>query len=164
MRSSCSMRFHQLDRPRDPNFWAVRVNDDIRLIVHRAATSLLLCYVGHHDDAHGWAERAGSNDTRRQGRRNSSSYRSVSHQSLRQRCPKRYPLRSPSRRRGRCCSPASRTMPCSAIGPPDWLDGVRRATEDLLFEIVDHLPQEATEALLKQIRSIKAAAGHIPAA
>ena len=30
---------------------------DIRLIVHRTPTSLLLCYVGHHDAAYAWAER-----------------------------------------------------------------------------------------------------------
>ena len=50
--SAPSMRFHRLDRAKDPNFWSVRVNTDIRLIVHRTATSLLLCYVGHHDAAY----------------------------------------------------------------------------------------------------------------
>ena len=30
---------------------------DIRLIVHKTDGSLLLCYVGHHDDAYDWAER-----------------------------------------------------------------------------------------------------------
>src|SRR5687767_4842239 len=51
------LRFHKLDRARDPNFWSVRVNDDLRIIVHRTEASLLLCYVGHHDDAYRWAER-----------------------------------------------------------------------------------------------------------
>ena len=51
------MRFHKLDRAKDPNFWSVRVSRDIRMIVHKTAASLLLCYVGHHDDAYGWAER-----------------------------------------------------------------------------------------------------------
>lgn len=32
--------------------------------------------------------------------------------------------------------------------PPEWLDEVHRATKDSLFEIIDHLPQEAGEALL----------------
>ena len=45
------MRFHKLERSRDPNFWSVSINLDIRLIVHRSESSLLLCYVGHHDDA-----------------------------------------------------------------------------------------------------------------
>ena len=35
----------------------MRVNDDVRLIVHRTATSLLLCYVGYHKAAYSWAER-----------------------------------------------------------------------------------------------------------
>lgn len=43
------MSFHELDKANDKNFWAVRVNSDIRLIVHRGEASLLLCYVGHHD-------------------------------------------------------------------------------------------------------------------
>ena len=55
--SSPGLRFHRLERPRDPNFWSVRVNEDVRLIVHRTPTSLLLCYVGHHDAAYAWAER-----------------------------------------------------------------------------------------------------------
>src|SRR5881392_2043862 len=51
------MQFHRLDKARDKNFWSVRVNRDIRLIVHRSEASLLLCYVGHHDQAYDWAER-----------------------------------------------------------------------------------------------------------
>jgi hypothetical protein len=42
---SSGMSFHKLDRARDKNFWSVRVGSDIRLIVHRSAASLLLCYV-----------------------------------------------------------------------------------------------------------------------
>jgi mRNA-degrading endonuclease RelE of RelBE toxin-antitoxin system len=49
--ASPGLRFHRLDRARDPNFWSVRASDDIRLIVHRTPTSLLLCFVGHHDAA-----------------------------------------------------------------------------------------------------------------
>src|SRR5215469_13938643 len=51
------LQFHKLDKPRDPNFSSVRVSKDIRLIVHRTANSLLLCYVDHHDKAYQWAER-----------------------------------------------------------------------------------------------------------
>src|SRR6266404_5871147 len=52
-----SLQFHKLDRPKDPNFLSVRVNKDIRIIVHRTSASLLLCYVDHHDKAYEWAER-----------------------------------------------------------------------------------------------------------
>src|SRR3954464_15437756 len=51
------MSFHKLDKAKDKNFWSVRVNSDIRLIVHRSDASLLLCYVDHHDRAYQWAER-----------------------------------------------------------------------------------------------------------
>ena len=51
------MSLHKLDKARDKNFWSVRVSSDIRLIVHRSADSLLLCYVDHHDRAYAWGER-----------------------------------------------------------------------------------------------------------
>src|SRR4051794_37402948 len=55
--SAPGLSFHRLDNARDKRFWSVRVNGDIRLIVHRTDTSLLLCYVDHHDRAYAWAER-----------------------------------------------------------------------------------------------------------
>src|SRR6187397_1619851 len=55
--ASPGMQFHKLDKARDKKFWSVRVSSDIRLIVHRSDTSLLLCYVDHHDKAYSWAER-----------------------------------------------------------------------------------------------------------
>ena len=51
------MRLHRIDKSRDRNFWSIRVNSDIRLIVHKTDASLLLCYVDHHDKAYRWAER-----------------------------------------------------------------------------------------------------------
>src|ERR1700687_1271704 len=52
-----SLQFHRLAKAKDPNFWSIRVSRDVRLIVHRTGTSLLLCYVNHHDEAYQWAER-----------------------------------------------------------------------------------------------------------
>ena len=43
------MSFHKLDKAKDTNFWSVRVSSGIRVIVHKTASSLLLCYVDHHD-------------------------------------------------------------------------------------------------------------------
>src|SRR5437870_5425876 len=51
------LNFHKLDKAKDKNFWSVRVSSDIRLIVHKTQSSLLLCYVDHHDKAYNWAER-----------------------------------------------------------------------------------------------------------
>src|SRR5437763_6925515 len=49
-----ALQFHRLEKAKDPKFWSVRVNLDIRLIAHRTDSSLLLCYVGHHDNAYQW--------------------------------------------------------------------------------------------------------------
>jgi hypothetical protein len=51
------LKFPKLAKAKDKNFWSIRVSSDIRLIVHRTAESLLLCYVDHHDAACKWAER-----------------------------------------------------------------------------------------------------------
>lgn len=55
--ASPGMQFHKLEKAKDRNFWSVRVSSDLRLIVHKTAGSLLLCYVDHHDKAYAWAER-----------------------------------------------------------------------------------------------------------
>src|ERR1700682_5889547 len=52
-----SLQFHKLDKAKVRRFVSIRVNSDVRLIVHRTDSSLLLCYVGHHDNAYHWAER-----------------------------------------------------------------------------------------------------------
>ena len=54
---SSGLRFHMLSKTKDPNFCSVSANMDIRLIVHRTANSLLLCYADHHDDAYAWASK-----------------------------------------------------------------------------------------------------------
>ena len=55
--SSPGLQFHKLDRARDPNFCSIRVSRDIRIILHKSGSALLMCYVDHHDDAYAWAER-----------------------------------------------------------------------------------------------------------
>ena len=55
--ASPGMQFHRIDKAKDPNFWSVRVNKDIRMIIHKTDASLLLCYVDHHDDAYTRFER-----------------------------------------------------------------------------------------------------------
>jgi hypothetical protein len=56
-RGGNGLQLHRIDKSKDPNFWSARVNRDIRLIVHKTGESLLVAYVGHHDDAYAWAER-----------------------------------------------------------------------------------------------------------
>ena len=51
------MQMHRIDKSKDQNFWSVRAGRDIRIILHKTAGSLLLCYAEHHDRAYQWAER-----------------------------------------------------------------------------------------------------------
>jgi hypothetical protein len=144
--SAPGLRFHPLNRPRDPNFWSVRVNDDIRLIVHRAATSLLLCYVGHHDSAYAWAER------RRIERHPTTGAAQLVE--LPERVEQIAIASVPER------TSTAKPKPLLFAGvaddallgygvPPEWLDAVRKANEETMFEIAERLPQEAGEALLE---------------
>ena len=55
--SNPGLQFHRLDKTKDPNFWSVRVNKDIRIIIHKTEGSLLLCYVNHHDKAYRWGQK-----------------------------------------------------------------------------------------------------------
>ena len=142
--SSPGLRFHRLERPRDPNFWSVRVSDDIRLIVHRTPTSLLLCYVGHHDSAYAWAQR------RRIERHPTTGAAQLVE----------LPERIGHVTMPAIVTPAPTPKPTLFAGitddtllgygvPTGWLGEVRQANEDTLFDIAERLPQEAAEALLE---------------
>ena len=54
--TSPGLSFHRVERARDPNFWSIRVNQDIRIIIHRTNQSFVVCYADHHDNAYRWAE------------------------------------------------------------------------------------------------------------
>ena len=51
------LQCHRLDNIKDINFWSARASRDIRLIFHRVESSVMLCYVAHHDPAYDWASR-----------------------------------------------------------------------------------------------------------
>ena len=56
--ASPGLSFHKLDKAKDKNFWSVRVNADIRLIVHKSAGSLLLCFVEWEQVVDAWQLRS----------------------------------------------------------------------------------------------------------
>lgn len=49
------LQMHRVDAA--PGFWSARVNQDIRLILHKDGERTLLAYVDHHEEAYRWAER-----------------------------------------------------------------------------------------------------------
>jgi len=146
--SSPGMSFHRLDRAKDKNFWSVRVNDDIRLIVHRTSGSLLLCYVDHHDKAYAWAERRKLETHPTTGAAQIVEIRETVREVV-----------VPVYVREVVAAPKGKTQPLFASVadedllsygvPSEWLADVKAATGDTLFGVTDHLPAEAAEALLE---------------
>ena len=54
--SNPGMSFHKLDKAKDRNFWTIRVNAYLRIIVHNTNDSVALGYVDHSDPADAYAE------------------------------------------------------------------------------------------------------------
>jgi mRNA-degrading endonuclease RelE of RelBE toxin-antitoxin system len=143
--ASPGMQLHKLDRARDKNFWSVRVNRDIRLIVHRTEGSLLLCYVDHHDDAYEWAERRKLETHPTTGAAQLVEVREMVREIT---VPRYVEVAQPAPPRPPIFAHVSEADLLRYGVPPEWLDEVRRATEDTVLELADHLPKEAAEALL----------------
>lgn len=140
------MSFHRLDRAKDPNFWSVRVDRDLRLIVHRSESQLLLCYVGHHDDAYRWGERRKIERHPTTGAAQLVEIR----ETVREIAVPRYVEAEPEIviRPPLFAGVAEAELLAYGV-PREWIADVRAATEDSLFEVADHLPREAAEALLE---------------
>ena len=143
--TSPGMRFHKLDRAKDPSFWSVRVSRDIRMIVHKTAASLLLCYVDHHDDAYAWAERRKIERHPRTGAAQLVEVRETVEEITIQ---QPFQVAAPAPAKPPILAHVPDEELLSYGVPSEWLEEVRGATEDSLFDLADHLPQEAAEALL----------------
>jgi mRNA-degrading endonuclease RelE of RelBE toxin-antitoxin system len=135
------MQFHKLDKARDKNFWSVRVSRDIRLIVHKTDSSLLLCYVDHHDDAYRWAERRRLETHPKTG---AAQFVVIREMVLEIAVRKAIEVVKPKLF-------ADRTD-ADLLGygvPQEWLTDVRQADEDTLLDVAAYLPAEAAESLLQ---------------
>src|SRR6516162_6416800 len=149
--ASPGLSFHKLDKAKDKNFWSVRVNKDVRLIVHRSERSLLLCYVGHHDKAYEWAERRKLETHPKTGAAQLVEIRETVQEIV-------VPVYTQTEA-SVAPKPTAEQKPIFAemsddqlLGygvPTEWLKDVKKATEDTLLVLADHLPAEASEALLE---------------
>ena len=144
--SGNSTQFHKIERAKDPNFWSVRANSDIRLIVHKTSSSILICYVDHHDDAYAWARRR-----RIENHPVTGAAQIVEVRELVEDISINQPL---------IADEMLETMPAIfsdldydqllSIGvPEDWIDDVLSSDEEKFLRVADHLPQEAAEILLE---------------
>ena len=140
------MSFHKLDKARDKNFWSVRVSSDIRLIVHKTASSLLLCYVDHHDKAYAWAERRKLEAHPTTGAAQLVEIRETVQEIT---IPRYVEVDRAAPAKPRLFDHVAEETLLSYGVPVEWLPDVRQADEDSLLELADHLPGEAAEALLE---------------
>jgi hypothetical protein len=147
-----SLSFHRLDRAKDKNFWSIRVNSNIRAIVHKSDASLLLCYVDHHDRAYDWANKRKLETHPKTGAAQLVEIRETVqdivipnyvHTEVAIELPLQVKPSTPI-----FGSKTDDELLSYGI-PVEWLDDVKNVMEDSLLELCDHLPAEASEALLE---------------
>jgi len=146
------MSFHKLDGAKDPNFWSVRVSRDIRMIVHKTPSSLLLCYVDHHDKAYKWAERRKLEVHPKTGAAQLVQVRETVQEIT---IPKYVEAEQPAPPKPLLFEHIHEDELLSYGVPVDWLDDVYKADEDSVLELAELLPQEAAEALLDLAVGVK---------
>src|ERR1700682_3665497 len=136
------LSFHKLAKAKDTRFWSVRVGSDLRLIVHRTSDSLLLCYVNHHDKAYAWAECRKLETHPTTGAAQLVEIRERVQEIVVPTYVQPTPRPVPKK-------PLLAHVPDEELlgygVPAEWLADVRRATEDTVLTLADHLPAEAAE-------------------
>jgi len=142
--ASPGLKFHRIDASKDPNFWSIRVNRDIRIVVHKTAASFLVAYVDHHDDAYAWAERRRIEAHPKTGAAQIVEVRERVEEIAR---PSQQPADISSEEQHPLFWAASNDDLLGVGVPEDWIDDVKAATEGRFLELIDHLPAEAAEAL-----------------
>jgi hypothetical protein len=131
--------FERLTKSKDPNFWSLRVNDNIRIIAHRASDMVTMCYVDRHDEAYEWAERRRFEVHPETGAAQIVEIRET--------------VREITKVIEKQVKPpvfgGFEADYLFALGiPTEWLDAVRQVSEDNLDALIGHLPDEAVERLL----------------
>jgi mRNA-degrading endonuclease RelE of RelBE toxin-antitoxin system len=140
------LSFHRLDKAKDKNFWSVRVGSDVRLIVHKTASSFLLCYVDHHDRAYAWAERRKLEIHPKTG---AAQFVEIRERVEEISVPIYIEVARPRPPNPPLFAGLTDEVLLSYGVPLEWLTDVRNATEDTILTLSDHLPSEAGEALLE---------------
>ncbi len=134
-------QYHRVDNAKDKNFWSIRVNRDLRIIVHRTADTNVLCYADHHDAAYRWAE-----NRRLETHPDTGAAQMVVIDERVEEIVKRVVrevIEEPA------VFARYETDYLQALGvPSEFLDAAKHVTQANLFELLDLLPQEAAERLL----------------
>ncbi|MGJ4734776.1 UvrD-helicase domain-containing protein [Leptospira levettii] len=141
------LKFHRLEKVKDPNFWSIRINDDIRCIIHKKENTILVCYVDHHDKAYSWAERRRIEVHPRTGSvqivaiPESIGFSYSEKNAIKEENPKL------SQKKALFSSISEEDILSLGV-PTDWIPKIKEANEDSIFDYLEVLPAEAGEALL----------------
>lgn len=144
--SNPGMQFHRIERAKDKGFWSVRVSLDIRLIVHKTDGTLLMCYVDHHDDAYKWAERRKLETHSKTGAAQLVEIRERVEEIV---IPVYVEEEQIAPAKPKIFEKYDREELLGYGVPEEWLEDVLNSDEDTILEIADHLPEEASEAVLE---------------
>jgi len=132
-------KLHRIERATDKNFWSARVNNDLRIVIYRDNENMVLCYASHHEDAYRW------------GQKRRFEVNPYTHAAqiveLNERTEEivKYVQRERNLLFGHYDSDY-----LLALGvPKEWLDAVCDVSEENLDVLLESLPQEAAERLLK---------------
>ena len=140
------LSLHRLTTTRDPDFWSARVSLDLRIVFHRTGDNVVLCYVGHHDDAYKWAERRKLETHPTTGSAQLVELREVVQEV-------HVPVYVETEVAAAPKPSLFAHLPDDQLlgygVPVEWLEDVRAATEDSVLNLAEHLPAEAAEALLE---------------
>lgn len=135
-------QLHALASARSKDVWSGRVNDDIRVILHRDAGDLTLLHVDHHDRAYDWAERRDIERHQHTGMLQVVEVEELS--KVVDRIIERRTDLAPRRFEGR-----GDDYLLSLGVPPQLMTAVREVrTDEQLLELVVLLPQDVGERLL----------------
>ena len=140
-----SLQFHKIEQSKDPRFWSIRGNLDIRLIIHKDGDDMLVCYVDHHDDAYEWARRRKIEVHPKTGAAQLVEIR----ESVREIVVPKYIEKRVAPPKALLFERLTDDELLAFGVPTEWLADARAATDDSIFELCDHLPREAAEALLE---------------
>ena len=140
------LHLEPLKDPKDPNYWSVRVNDDVRIILHKTGDNYLLCYIDHHAEAYRWPLYRKLEVHPKTGAMQLVTLKEVVQEVINRvvvdvlvAAPPKVVL----------SALASDDELLSYGVPPELLADVRAVNEDTFMHITSFLPAEAAEALLQ---------------
>lgn len=139
---TAGLNFEAVQRARDKNFYSVRVNQDVRIILYKRGDRVVFLHADHHDRAYDWARRHQLERNERTG------------------APQLVEIEEITRTvTNTIVEYKTHEVPLfrdhdddyllDLVVPPRLLSAVKHVTRSGLYELIDHLPEEAVERLMR---------------